>query len=63
MGGADCQHLRKAELEKIRHQRLVHLLIDLVDDQDEGAPSGTKHPSQFAIQRCKSCPPVHNKEE
>ena len=63
MGGADCQHLRKAELEKIRDQRLMHFLIDLVDDQDKGAPSGSKHPGQLAIQRCEAGAAVDNKEE
>ena len=41
----------------------MHFLIDLVDDQDEGATAGTQHPSQFTIQRRESCPPVHNKEK
>ena len=60
---ADRQNLRKSEFKKIIRKRLVHLLVDLVDDQDQLPTTGTKGSGKFAVQRSESGATVYNEEK
>ena len=63
VGRTDGHHLGEAELEEIRGQGLVHLLVDLVDDQDEGAPARAEHVGQFAVEGREASAAVDDEEQ
>ena len=41
----------------------MHLLVDLVDDQNEGAPAGAEHVGQFAVEGREAGAAIHDKEQ
>ena len=51
MGRADGEHLGETEFEEISGERLMHLLIDLVDDKKEGLSPAPEHVGQFPVER------------
>ena len=63
MGGAHVQHLGETKFVEIGGQRLVHLLVNLVDDQDQRQPPRAQHGGQFPVQGGEARPPIHHEEE
>ena len=63
MGGTNRENLGKTEFEEIGRERFVHLLVDLVDDQDQRTPTGTEHMGQFTVERSEAGAPIHDKEQ